>query len=504
MSESSTAHKLIANNSSSSVNATNTIDSRRSQELIIGLCGAIGSGVKALKSTLCVSLERSGYDLIHVRISDIIIEKTDSNYQSLIGYNRYKTLQDAGDSLRKEHDPDILAACAISKISIERDKFFGDGSCSGELTKTDKKVAYIIDQIKHPAEVKLLRKVYPKNFYLIGLIRTEKERINNLEEEQISPSNVDELIRRDRKDDNSYGQQVEKSLYNADFFIRNTHNQSQFLENAVDRFIKLIHGVNGITPTNEEIGMHAAYSASLKSACLSRQVGAAIMGPNGRVISTGCNDVPEFGGGLYSADSIVDFRCVHSGHCSNDKHKSILKQEIVDLIDKEIHDHELSIKLADIISSKTKIKSLIEYSRAIHAEMDAIVALSRLTSESTVGTTLYATTYPCHNCARHIVAAGIVKVVYIEPYEKSLALKLHSDAISDSYESDKVKFMPFEGVSPTMFERFFKSNGNRKDSNGRTIQTRVNDLHHIDSQFLDSYHEYEAKITQIVENKFQS
>lgn len=219
MSESSTAHKLIASNSSSSVNATNTIDSRRSQELIIGLCGAIGSGVKALKSTLCVSLERSGYDLIHVRISDIIIEKTNSNYQYLTGYNRYKTLQDAGDSLRKEHDPDILAACAISKISIERDKFFGDGSCSGELTKTDKKVAYIIDQIKHPAEVKLLRKVYPKNFYLIGLIRTEKERINNLEEEQISPSNVDELIRRDRKDDNSYGQQVEKSLYNADFLL---------------------------------------------------------------------------------------------------------------------------------------------------------------------------------------------------------------------------------------------------------------------------------------------
>lgn len=36
-----------------------------------------------------------------------------------------------------------------------------------------------------------------------------------------------------------------------------------------------------------------------------------------------------------------------------------------------------------------------------------------------MGTTLYATMYPCHNCARHIVAAGIRKVIYIERYGES-------------------------------------------------------------------------------------
>ncbi|MBF4218320.1 deaminase, partial [Vibrio anguillarum] len=84
----------------------------------------------------------------------------------------------------------------------------------------------------------------------------------------------------------------------------------------------------------------------------------------------------------------------------------------------------------------------------VHAEMDAIVSLARSIRQSSVGMTLYSTTYPCHNCARHIVAAGILRVVYIEPYEKSLALKLHDDALTDANGTHKVVLVPFEGVSP--------------------------------------------------------
>ena len=51
-------------------------------------------------------------------------------------------------------------------------------------------------------------------------------------------------------------------------------------------------------------------------------------------------------------------------------------------------------------------------------------------SQPTAGTTLYTTTFPCHNCTRHIVAAGISRVVYVKPYPKSLAFQLHYDSIS--------------------------------------------------------------------------
>ena len=38
------------------------------------------------------------------------------------------------------------------------------------------------------------------------------------------------------------------------------------------------------------------------------------------------------------------------------------------------------------------------------------------------------TTCPCHNCTRHIIAAGLSSVTYIEPYPKSRAADPHEDA----------------------------------------------------------------------------
>lgn len=51
----------------------------------------------------------------------------------------------------------------------------------------------------------------------------------------------------------------------------------------------------------------------------------------------------------------------------------------------------------------------MEYSRSIHAEMDVITSMARKQNGDTKDKILFTTTYPCHNCARHIVAAGIKK-----------------------------------------------------------------------------------------------
>ncbi|MGE4260643.1 anti-phage dCTP deaminase [Shewanella sp.] len=482
-------------------NTTRHIQNRRSQELVIGLCGAIGSGVKALNETLTSVLQSSGYLVHHIRVSKLISDIVGGNLADLKRYDRYNKLQDAGDTLRKQYSNTFLAEVAINQITVFRDKNFGSQEESGEIVKTDKKVAYIIDQLKHPQEIGLLKTVYSNNFYQIGLIRTEKERKLNLSDEQIDAAQIDELIRRDRKDDNPHGQQVEKSLYSADYFIRNISNQSKLMESSVKRFVNLIHGQVGNTPTYDEIGLFTAYSSALKSACLSRQVGAAIMDDSGEVLSTGCNDVPKFKGGLYDANSETDFRCIYQKRCSNDKHKDILQSEI----EKVLLENKIPTQTAKDLASKimldTKAKSIIEYSRAIHAEMDAITTLARSPSTSTTNTTLYCTTYPCHNCARHIVASGIKRVVYIEPYEKSLAIQLHSDAITDSKEPNKVSFEPFEGVSPNRYQSFFKFNNKRKDESGRAIEFNIIESHHVDPQYLDSYHDYEYRIAEIVNKK---
>ena len=78
-----------------------------------------------------------------------------------------------------------------------------------------------------------------------------------------------------------------------------------------------------------------------------------------------------------------------------------------------------------------------------------------------------------HNCAKHIVDAGITRVVYFEPYQKSLAIKLHSDTINDSSEKqsqNKVDFVAYGGVAPSRYEDFFRITRERKnDKTGEYI-----------------------------------
>ncbi len=57
--------------------------------------------------------------------------------------------------------------------------------------------------------------------------------------------------------------------------------------------------------------MYSAYAASLQSACLSRQVGAALLMMK-EIFLPLVNDVPKSGGGLYiSDDGDNDHRCVY-------------------------------------------------------------------------------------------------------------------------------------------------------------------------------------------------
>jgi hypothetical protein len=135
------------------------------------------------------------------------------------------------------------------------------------------------------------------------------------------------------------------------------------------------------------------------------------------------------------------------------------------------------------------LRHITEHGRVVHAEMDALLSCSR-NSVSTRGKTLYATTFPCHNCAKHIVAAGVQRVVYVQPYAKSKALKLHGDAVMLSPDetaecectpSKKVHFEPFVGIGPRRFFDLFSmrlGSGRyvrRKDAEGRTVSWRLED-----------------------------
>ncbi|MGN7909324.1 anti-phage dCTP deaminase [Enterobacter sp. 22503] len=509
---------IASSENSSSSDTINTLVQRQSNELVIAFCGPIGAGIKSVRLAFEKNLNDMGYDVKHIHISSLMdsIEKKNLQYKN--SYERYIKRQDQGNELRHKYSSQVLAEAAIYEMA--RIKQLAKSS-EEENQKFNGKYAYLIDQLKNPAEVELLRLVYQHNFYLIGVVRNESERKRNLRDEDIIPQHIDDLIHRDRKSGGNSGQQVEKTILDSDFFIRNNQSHVTQLNEKVKRFLGLIHGKNGLTPTLHEKGMFNAFSASLQSACLSRQVGAAIVDNHGNILSTGRNDVPKFGGGLYTfEDDTKDYRCIHKGgKCYNDLHKNKIKERIyseiksnlLSLLGNDFLGESQSLIVQKIISDtfvevltnkiyeNSPIKSLTEYSRAIHAEMDAITTLARTGDASTENKDMYTTTYPCHNCARHIVACGIRRVYYIEPYEKSLALDLHDDAISDSNssESNKVIFIQFEGVSPRRYSKFFFSTADRKNGKGIAFEFSTKYKKHVDIQFLDSYQEMEDKVSQI-------
>jgi len=508
-------------------------DGRRSEELIIGFAGPIGCGIGSVIANMRDRLRERGYtEVVHIKLSEFlesaIADGLVPEWQPEAGSStrriRYRRLQEAGKSMRTlTANPAILAEYAAKEIALDRGQralTAGQEIRDGE-TIVPGRVAYLIDQVKRPEEIALLRTLYRNLFFLVGVTRIYGRRAEALEAEHVRREEVPGLMEIDRLEGGKDGQQLDKTLHLADYFFRNDVTTTEDKKRELNRFLDLVHGDKSVTPTDQENGMYAAYCAGLRSACLSRQVGASIATQTGEVIATGCNDVPKSGGGLYTASfEGADMRCVHKEGqiCSNDLHKSHLKNEIGTIIDAALKQASESAgqairldraTLLDSIYANTRLKDLIEFSRSVHAEMDAIVSLARIGGSGVQGAVLYTTTFPCHSCARHIVAAGISRVFYMEPYEKSLAKDLHSDAIAFEIEatadrpSKKVEFLHFEGVAPRQFHNMFRANG-RKDSSGKFVPIQLHQANKGVPEYLDNYQDFEAKAVQHLARQLES
>ncbi|MDK9704848.1 MAG: anti-phage dCTP deaminase [Sulfuritalea sp.] len=511
-------------------------ESRRSQELVIGFAGPIGCGISSVIDETVKVLQGLNYEIHHIKLSKFIQDAITANTVTVSDLfdpvrnraHHYFSLQDGGNELRKNFGFDILAEWAIREIVLRRGKDIPPEEESRPKDFVPKRVAYLIDQIKHQDEVLLLRKVYRGLFHLVGVISVYDNRQKRLTtgRNRVPKAQISELMERDRKQEEDNGQQLDKALQMADFFIRSDRGTVAALNHQMERFLALLHGKNGLTPTRLEYGMYMAYAAGLRSACLARQVGAAIANVKGEIVATGCNDVPKSGGGLYSTeDGTADKRCVHreEQNCFNDREKLQLKQAMEDAIrqfrwkpekGEEVGLPEQEVpKLLNKVYSASRTKDLIEFSRAVHAEMDAIVSLARTGTSATRGGVLYTTTFPCHSCARHIVASGISKVYYIEPYEKSLAQNLHSDAIAfDTEDEDAklppaespgplppVKFIHFEGIAPRQYLDFFKMTVRKDDRTGKVVQIIPNTAEKSVTEYLDDYRDFESKVVDHLE-----
>ena len=455
-------------------NTSREVKSTHTSELVIALCGPIGSPLHKVADTLRAILTTEfGYDKCEIlRLSKIIEEYSKGEIIPSEQYAKVTKLIQLGDDLRESYGSSILAELAVNKIVLDRQK------AKASAPKYEaRRVCHIIDSIKNQEELDILRLVYRDMLYFIGVFSPMPIREKSLEKRGMSLTQIYELIDKDSGEELAHGQTVRDTFPQADFFLRIDSDTDTQIKGKVERFLHLILGTKIITPSPFETAMYQAASAAGNSACLSRQVGAALTDEVGEVISVGWNDVPKAGGNLYTADPTsdpagdADKRCwnLEGGTCFNDAEKNTISELLVsDLISKGLLDASKKEEAVNRVIKNSKLKGLIEFSRAIHAEMHAIILGSQLGGTRVKNGKLFITTYPCHSCARHIIAAGIKEVYYIEPYRKSLATKLHDDAITES-ETDarKVRILPYDGVAPTRYLKLFRMQQNSRKVNGK-------------------------------------
>jgi deoxycytidylate deaminase len=439
-------------------------DSSEFPELIFGIAGPIGVDVESICDSLANALRVVRYrsEIIHLTKEMVKYEPSakpqkspESNFYTDIIYK----IKYANALCEELQDANALAQVTLRAIAIRRAMLPG-----GKLQVPVSSTAYIVRQLKRPDEISLLRKVYGKNFMLISAYGSPEQRLKVLEERlrrslppstpanEISSKAIELMSLDADEEGNDYGQRLRETFHQGDVFIDGLSKGD--MDRQLTRFVQAFFGRTDIAPTKQEYGMYAAKSASLRSSDLSRQVGAAIFTDDGELITQGCNEVPKAMGGTYWDSETPDFRDVRLGYDPND----ILKKDILrDLFDRLARANLLSESakalgsIDDMVQKLTRrrtprtnekdgplasaqLMDVTEYGRVVHAEMCALCDAAG-PGRSVKGAILYCTTFPCHNCTKHILAAGIKRVVYIEPYPKSRAKELHQNEIEIEKET---------------------------------------------------------------------
>ena len=454
------------------------LSSTHTQELVIALCGPMGSPLHDVASKLKEMLRSPfGYERVEIIRLSTFIQKHAQKAGRPIGVSadgRLHDLINLGDEMRREFGHSVLAELAVHEIRVHREVKGKDPSSGQYLPRRE---CHIIDSIKNQEEMDLLRTVYREALYVVGVFAPVAHRETTLRNQGLDSPQIATLMDRDSGEELAGGQTVTETFPQCDFFLRMDSNTETQLRARVERFLNLILGTLIITPTRAETAMYAAASAAGNSACLSRQVGAAVTDADGELLAIGWNDVPRAFGDLYVTDLVddpngdKDKRCWnHGGKCYNDEEKKLLAEYIIDGLGELIGSEKREQAVAAVMGNK-KLRGLIEFSRSIHAEMHALLTALRQKGDRVRGGRIYITTYPCHSCARHIIAAGIKEVYYIEPYKKSLATKLHGDAMSElEQDRTKVRLVPYDGVAPSRYLSLFRMKADSRKRDGKVIR----------------------------------
>lgn len=505
------------------------------RELIFGFVLPLGIDKDLVEDCLRTALCAADYAVDRVRVSHKLDEFASEPQPNESYLKRKERLMDAGDNMRQHYSAyankdrsenlkkdrgDAVALASISEIRQMREK--------ANLAKLEvpaesparedfieqhgntprQSIAYLIDSLKHPDELQLLKRTYGPAFVSIGVYSPPEKRKAFLLKKQGAKDHsatklVDDLMRRDETGEDvsrakiRLGQDVSDAFFVTDFIVDATKEKHEIAQQFT-RLIELLFGDVYQTPTMDEIGMFLARGIQVRSGSLARQIGASILRSDGSVVGVGTNEAARpISGGQYWPDDDHSYGgrdMVYRPTDTSDEFRAEMLSDLLDRLDaagalsqdfsaapppgsSEDEDERRKSRLERLYFDKAgplrkaRLRDNIDYVRAVHAEGAAIIDAARH-GVATKKCTMFTTTFPCHECARHIVAAGIKEVVYLEPYPKSAVRVLYEDSIQvDPHHKDKrkVTFRTFVGVSPSRYLEFFTVDRDRKDAHGQRV-----------------------------------
>jgi len=365
-------------------------------------------------------------------------------------------LQNLGNELRREYSLAYLA----------------DKTCEKATKDGNQRKDIVFDSIRNPAEIGFLKGKFA-DFYVIAVDCAEVDRWDRVKNKDYLNKGLtyENFKKDDARDKNEegivYGQQVALCVDEADYLIRNDSDLMVTSEPAYKRILRgkledpisLFRGESRL-PNKSETYMSIAYTASLMSECIKRQVGAVIIDKSGNVVSMGYNINPSPLKPCYK----------QFGDC----YREIAISEIMSAVNncpscgKELDGLEYPYTCPHCkVSVYRKIISdrAIGRCMALHAEEKA---LANADSTNLRNCTMFVTTFPCFHCAQQILDAGIGRLYYVESYPDLDAVKLFNSAKS---LERSIKIQKFEGVKARAYVRFFSSW--RRNREAELIESRM-------------------------------
>jgi len=382
------------------------------------------------------------------------------DYPTLLGFSdefkRKRLLQEFGRFLRKNGLSTLNSIPPIFTIAKIIDNII-------EIFRNidrNNKIIFVIDSLRNPFEIEYFRNKYGQ-FYLFSILANKEERRKRLKNFGFSNNditNVQEIENKEPKDANElYEQNINFCIIKGDVFINN-NGSIDLLKYQLGKYLALILKPGLVTPSKDELYMQLAFTAKNMSGCISRQVGAVVVGKDGYIRGIGWNDPPEkFIPCLYRTlrdlfnnplpemfseyERSNDFKEIVKEYKIGDKEypywfpfcfKDIenfknFRKNLIDCSNKiykvlkdskELDDEtveNLNKNIENILMQTCKYRDPSR-ERALHAEENAFLQASKIGGAPVTGGSLYTTSFPCQLCSKKSRQLFISRIIYIEDY----------------------------------------------------------------------------------------